>query len=250
MASRKQQKEEARQRRLAEEQARREREQRMRRMQMGLGGLLAIIIVAAVVVVIVSSSGGSKLAGTGNPVKVADTNGVKLPPLKVSDLNTAIKAAGCVTLDTPDSIARTDANRTHVNVGTKVPYATNPPSFGPHYPVPASDGVYPPAKTPAAGYVVHALEHGRIEYQYSPSLPAADVKQLEALYNEGDGKWAPKQMLLLFQNQTKMPYAVAATAWGHVLGCKAWSPGVIDAFRDFRLTYTNLGPEQLGTGPE
>jgi Protein of unknown function (DUF3105) len=249
MASRKQQKEEARQRRLAEEQARREREQRARRMQMGLGGLLAVIIVAAVVVVIVSSSGGSK-SGTGSPVKVADTNGVKLPPLKNSNLTSAIKAAGCVTLDTPDSIARTDANRTHVQPGTKVPYATNPPSFGPHYPVPASDGVYPPSKTPATGYIVHAMEHGRIEYQYSPSLPAANVKQLEALFNEGDGQWAPKQMLLLFQNQTKMPYAVAATAWGHVVGCKTWTPGVIDALRDFRLAYTNLGPEQLGTGPE
>src|SRR5690242_19999048 len=160
MASRKQQKEEARQRRLAEEQARREREQRTRRMQMGLGGLLAVIIVAAVVVVIVSSSGGSKLAGTGNPVKVADTSGVTLPPLKIRDLNAAAKAAGCVTLDTPDSIARTDANRTHVQPGTNVPYATNPPSFGPHYPVPASDGEYAPSKTPATGYVVHAMEHG------------------------------------------------------------------------------------------
>src|SRR5437660_9543044 len=164
MASRKQQKEEARQRRLAEERARQEREQRTRRMQMGLGGLLAVIVVAAIAVVIVSGSGGSK-SGTGSPVKVADTSGVKLPALKISDLNAAIKAAGCTTLDTPDSIARTDANRTHVQPGTKVPYATNPPSFGPHYPVPASDGEYAPSKTPVAPYVVHALEHGRIEYQ-------------------------------------------------------------------------------------
>jgi Protein of unknown function (DUF3105) len=250
MASRKQQKEEARQRRLAEERARQEREQRARRMQMGLGGLLAAIAVAVIAVVVVSSSGSSKLSGTGSPTKVADTSGVKLPALKISDLNAAVKAAGCTTLDTPDSIARTDANRTHVQPGTKVPYATNPPSFGPHYPVPASDGEYAPSKTPAAAYVVHALEHGRIEYQYSPSLPAADVKQLRALFNEGVGQWAPKQMLLLFQNQTKMPYAVAATAWGHVLGCKTFSPRVFDAFRDFRLTYTNQGPEQLGTGPE
>ena len=57
-------------------------------------------------------------------------------------------------------------------------------------------------------------------------------------------------MLLLFQNQTHMPYAVAATAWGHILGCKTFSPKVFDALRDFRMTYTNQGPEQLGTGPE
>ena len=97
---------------------------------------------------------------------------------------------------------------------------------------------------------MHALEHGRIEYQYNPSLPAADVKDLEALFNEADGHWAPRQMLLLFQNQTQMPYAVAATAWGHVLGCKRFTPRVFDALRDFRIAYTNLGPEQLGTGPE
>jgi hypothetical protein len=218
-------------------------------MQMGLGGLLAVLVVAAVVIVVASSSGGTS-KGTGNPVKVADTSGVKLPPLKTSDLKAAVEAAGCVTLDTPDSIARTDANRTHVQPGTKVPYATNPPSYGPHYPTPASDGEYTPSQTPATGYTVHALEHGRIDYQYSPSLPAANVKQLEALLNEGDGQWAPKQMLLLFQNQTKMPYAVAATAWGHVLGCKTFNPRVFDALRDFRLAYTNLGPEQLGTGPE
>src|SRR5205814_608280 len=106
MASRKEQKEQARQRRLAEERARAERAQRMRRMQMGLGGVLAALAVAAVVIVVISSSGG-KVKGTGSPVKVADTTGVKLPALKISDLNAAIKAAGCVTIDTPDSIART-----------------------------------------------------------------------------------------------------------------------------------------------
>jgi hypothetical protein len=94
------------------------------------------------------------------------------------------------------------------------------------------------------------MEHGRIEYQYGSGLPQADVKGLEALFNEGDGPWAGGQLLLLFQNSTQMPYAVAATAWGHVLGCKTFNPAVYDALRDFRLTYTNKGPEQLGTGPE
>jgi hypothetical protein len=249
MASRKQQKEEARQRRMAEEQARRERERRQRRLQTGLGGLLAVIAVAAVAVAVISSSGSSK-SGTGNPVKVADTKGVTLPAAKNANLTSAAKAAGCVSVDTPDAVARTNQNRTHVDPGTKLTYATNPPSYGPHYPVPASDGEYKPSGTPPSGNVVHALEHGRIEYQYSPTLPAADVKQLEALFNEGDGQWTPRQMLLLFQNQTHMPYAVAATAWGHVLGCKSFSPRVFDALRDFRIAYTNQGPEQLGTGPE
>ncbi len=234
---------------MAEEQARRERERRQRRLQTGLGGLLAVIVVAAVAVVVISSSGNSK-SGTGTPVKVADTKGVALPAAKDSNLTSAAKAAGCVAVDTPDAIARTDQNRTHVDAGSKVTYATNPASYGPHYPVPASDGEYKPSNTPPTGNVVHALEHGRIEYQYSPTLPATDVKQLEALFNEADGQWTSRQMLLLFQNQTTMPYAVAAVAWGHVLGCKSFSPRVFDALRDFRIAYTNQGPEQLGTGPE
>jgi Protein of unknown function (DUF3105) len=248
MASRKEQKEQARQQRLAEERARLERERRQRRLQVGIGSVLAVLVVVAVGVAI-AASGGSK-TGSGNPVKTPAKGNVKLPPAKETNLTTAAKQAGCVTIDTPDAIARTDQNRTHVDPKTKVPYATNPPSYGPHYPSPASDGEYKPSDTPKAGYLVHALEHGRIEYEYSPSLPAAEVQQLNALFNEGDGQWAPRQMLLLFQNQTGMKYAVAATAWGHILGCAKFTPAVFDALRDFRLAYTNLGPEQLGTGPE
>jgi hypothetical protein len=203
------------------------------------------VAVAAVGIAIASGGGGS----AGKPFTPA-ANGVKLPAPKTSDLTAAVRAAGCTLIDTPDSVARSDQNRVHVNAGTKVPYATNPPSYGPHYPAPASDGEYKAGTTPATGYVVHALEHGRIEYQYRPGLPAADVQQLEALFNEGAGQWAGGQLLLLFQNSTGMPYDVAATAWGHVVACKTFNPAVFDAFRDFRLAYTYKAPEQLGTGPE
>ncbi len=152
--------------------------------------------------------------------------------------------------DTPDAIARTPQNRTHVAPGTKVRYATNPPSYGPHYPTPASDGAYRQGATPAVGYLVHAMEHGRVEYQYRPGLPGSEVRQLEALFEEREGPWAGGQLLLLFQNTTGMRYAVAATAWGHVLGCQTFNPRIFDALRDFRLAYTNQAPENLGTGPE
>jgi hypothetical protein len=216
------------------------------RMFGGIG--VGVIAVAVIVAIVAGGAGGT--SGTGTPIKPADTNGVKLPAAKTTNLTAAVKAAGCTTIDTPDAIARSDANRTHEQPGTKIKYATNPPSYGPHYPAPASDGEYKQSDLPQAPYLVHALEHGRIEYQYAPGLPAADVKQLEALFNEQDGQWAPGQMLLLYPNGTKMPYEVAATAWGHVLGCKTFNQSVFDAFRAFRLKYTNQGPEQLGTGPE
>src|SRR5438874_263892 len=165
MASRKEQKEQARARRLAEEQARAERTRRQRRLQM-LGGV-ALAAIAVVAVVIAISSGGGSSKNTSAPTHPA-ANGVTLPAQKIANLTAAAKAAGCVIKDTPDSIARTAQNRTHVDTGTRVPYATNPPSYGPHYPTPASDGEYQPGHVPAVGNLVHAMEHGRIEYQYSP----------------------------------------------------------------------------------
>jgi hypothetical protein len=248
MASRKQQKEEARARRLAEERARDQQQAREKRLR--LIGAIVVGGVAVVAVAVAVASGGGGGGGTGSPAKQADVSGVKLPAPKITNLAAAVKAAGCTTIDTPDAIARTDQNRQHDQPGTKIKYATNPPSYGPHYPAPASDGEYKQGNVPQAPYLVHALEHGRIEYQYSPSLPSADVKQLEALFNEEDGRWTPGQMLLLYPNATNMPYQVAATAWGHVLGCKAFNQRVFDALRAFRMTYTNQGPEQLGTGPE
>jgi hypothetical protein len=248
MASRKEQKEAARARRIAEERARQERARRERRLRMLAGTLIGAVAVVAVAIAVASGSSGHN---SSNPAPIHPSpNGVALPARKITSLVKAAQAAGCSVIDTPDSIARTSQNRQHVSPGTALKYATNPPSYGPHYPTPASDGEYPAGHTPAVGFLVHAMEHGRVEYQYRPGLPAADIKQLESLFNETDGRWAGQQMLLLFQNTTGMPYDVAATAWGHVLGCKTFGPRVFDAFRAFRLAHTNQGPEFLGTGPE
>jgi hypothetical protein len=246
MTSRRRQKEEARARRLAEEANATEQARQRRQIQIIAGVVAGVAAVVAVGIAIAAGGGGAK---TGTPIKPSASS-VALPPQRISDLTAAAKAAGCTIVDTQDSVARSDQNRQHVDPGTKVKYATNPPSYGPHYPSPASDGEYKPKDTPPIGYLVHAMEHGRIEYQYRPGLPAAEVQQIEALFNEGDGSWAGGQLLLLFQNPTGMPYDVAATAWGHMIGCKTINPRVFDAFRAFRLMYFNKGPENFGTGPE
>jgi hypothetical protein len=251
MASRKEQKERARAERLAKEQARAAAARRAKRLRMVAGVVIAVAAVAAVVAAVVigksGSSGGS--SGYPNPITPPKVN-VSLPAQKTTNLDAAAKAAGCTQINTPDSIARTDNERTHVAVGTNVKYATNPPSYGPHYPVPAHDGEYKPSATPTIEYLVHALEHGRIEYQYRPGLASHDVQELEALMQEPEGTFAGCELMVMFQNPTNMPYAVAATAWGHVLGCKTFNQNVIDAFRAFRLAYTDKGPEQLGLGAE
>jgi hypothetical protein len=51
--------------------------------------------------------------------------------------------------------------------------------------------------------------------------------------------------LLLFENQTNMTAAVAATAWGHSLTCPEMNDQVFDAIRTFRNEYIDKGPEQV-----
>jgi len=233
VASRKEQKERAKAERIAREQAAASQAARRSRIR---NTLIALAVVAvAVIVVIASTSGGS------GPQTVASGNLPKLPAQTITDLTAAARAAGCVTRDT--TVGLQPQNRQHVNPGTKLHFATNPPSYGPHYPTPASDGDYAARTTPPVGNVVHAMEHGRVEIQYRSGLPTSEIHQLEALFNETDGSFGPGQYMLLFQNTTSMPAAVAATAWDHVLACPTFSPKVFDALRAFRLAYTLKGPE-------
>ncbi len=51
--------------------------------------------------------------------------------------------------------------------------------------------------------------------------------------------------LLLFENGTNMPFAVAATAWDQQLGCPTMNPQVFDAIRAFRDEYIDKGPEKV-----
>ncbi len=42
-----------------------------------------------------------------------------------------------------------------------------------------------------------------------------------------------------------MPYEVAATAWGHLLGCPKMNDEVFDALRAFFKDYVDKGPEKV-----
>jgi hypothetical protein len=120
-----------------------------------------------------------------------------------------------------------------------VKYPTNPPTNGPHHPQWAADGDYAGRATPQTEMLVHSLEHGRIEIQYRPGLPQAQIDQLQALYREDP------EHVLLFENETNMDCDVAVTAWGHGLLCDRFSDDVFDAIRAFRDTYRDQGPEYV-----
>ncbi len=231
MSSRQEEKQQRRQEREAAEHAAARSQARTARLRLGIGAVVAVAAIA--ILALVFSSGGSS---SGDAAK-ADAATVKLPALKQADLKTAAKDAGCVLKTTPNE------GRSHTTA--KVIYKTNPPTSGDHNPVAAEDGLYDPGNAPAIGNSVHSLEHGRIELQYAPGTPAKTIDALETLGSEKLGFGTEGYHVLVFQNQTGMKSAVAATAWTQSLTCAKMTPAVYDAVRDFRTTYTDKAPELI-----
>jgi hypothetical protein len=233
VSSRQEEKERRRRERQELEAAQQAKKARAKRLQFVFGGGLTVLVVAAIVVGVVVLSSSSGGGGSGTP-KTANAKGVAIPALAQSDLKKAAAAANC-TVTNPAI-----EGNTHESKDFKASdYKTNPPTSGNHNPVWYQDGEYNPGDTPKLGMLVHPLEHGRIELQYKVGTPSTTVKQLETLFNQESGGYH----MLLFQNTTNMPDAVAATAWGHLLACKTMNDKVFDAVRDFHDAYINKGPE-------
>jgi hypothetical protein len=240
VSSRQEEKQRRREEREAQERAAAISTARRRRLQAMAGGILAVVAVAAIVVALVSGGGGGS-SSTSTSTK-PPAGAVPLPPVKLTDLTAAAKAAGCQVRDYPNF------GQTHVT--TPVTYQSNPPTSGNHNPTPASDGIYNPGQEPAKEHYVHSLEHGRVEIQYRPGTPAKEIGQLQTLFNEPlKGRYgeppASGYKKLLFENNTAMPYAVAATAWLHAIGCPTFNPQVFDALRAFAVKYVDTAPEQI-----
>jgi hypothetical protein len=154
-----------------------------------------------------------------------------LPPARTANLATAARIAGCRRQSLPDF------GRGHTL--ERVRYRTNPPTSGRHHPLAAGDGAYAADNVPPVGQTVHALEHGRVDFQWRQGLPARAIAQLATLLDQ-----QPRHTLL-FQNQTGMRYAVAATAWRRMLTCPRVTPRLFDALRAFRVKYLDRGPETV-----
>jgi hypothetical protein len=236
VSSRQEEKERRRLERQQREQAEASKAANRRRLQMVAGGVLAIAVVAAVIAALVSSGGGSG----GDSQAKAGYGTAAIPAKKISDFDAAVKASGCEFKTYPSE------GRTHLpsDTATNDKYKTNPPTSGAHRPTPAQDGVYAPANPPAKEAAVHSLEHGRIELEYKKGSAKQVQDQLNTLFNE-KLKGVEGYHQLLFENNTNMPYEVAAVAWTHTLGCKTMNPQVFDALRAFRDRFVNKGPELI-----
>jgi hypothetical protein len=223
MSSRQEEKERRRKEREERELAAAAKVKRARLLQL-IGGVVVACAIVAGVAFAVSSGGGG-----GGGDKVDD-----------KALTSAATAAGCVYRAFPDE------GRDHVTKKlTAANFKTNPPTSGAHNPNPAQDGVYAAGNEPAIENWVHTLEHGRILFQYRPGTSAATVAQLQKLYDEDVKGSGNGYHSVLMQNNSKMPFQVAAVAWRHYVGCRAFTPSSIEALRTFRELLTDKAPEKI-----
>ena len=234
MTSRREEKEQRRAERLAREQQEMALAHRRRVYSIVVGGALGLAAIAAVVVAVAAgggSDGGSAgMSPTGQSAAESYEGAIDPPPQTVTDLTEASAAADCTVRNPPIE------GQTHVPPDEKVEYNTNQPNSGNHDVQPTADGVF--AEEPNQRNLVHTMEHGRVEIFYTPSLEKRRKDQLGGLFNED-----PYHMVL--SPDTDMRYAVAATAWGHVLGCRRVKNETFDALRAFRDRYRDKGPEQV-----
>jgi hypothetical protein len=215
MSHRAEEKERRRRERLEQEEAARRAAARKRTLRLGGGLALGAVVIAAVALLALGGGGGSD-------------------SVDVSKLTADATAAGCTYKSFPSE------GRTHT--AGKVTYKTNPPTSGNHNPTPAQDGIYRTGNTPPKENFVHTLEHGRIEFQYKPGTPAADIAKLRLLAEEPFNGTAGYHTLL-FENNTEMPAQFAATAWTKSITCSSLTPQALGAMRDFRKAFTDKGPE-------
>jgi hypothetical protein len=233
-------------------QARQEREKKQagserRRLMIGYGaaGVVGLAVLVGIVVAISSSGsndGGEahidQRTGSTNGVQPDKRTGTEVPVAKVTDLQKAAKMADC---DLRLKIE--DEGKTHLPVTAPTPeYGTNPPTSGNHAesPYQQADGAY--SEMPPEITIVHSLEHGRMEIQYSPDLSESDQLELLGLY---ETMWGGT---VIFPNEN-MPYAVAATTWTNLLGCNEYKGAItLDAIRAFGVeTWGKYGGEPVNT---
>lgn len=226
MSSRKEEKERLRAEREERERAAAAKAKRNRLLQL-IGGVVVTCAVIAGVAVAVSSSGGG-----GSDDGGADVDADKL--------KAAAQTAGCVYRAFPDEGAD------HVTETlTADDFKTNPPTSGAHNPETAADGLYVPGNEPAIENWVHTLEHGRVIFQYREGTERSVVRQLEALFNEDVNDSGGAYHSALMQNNTDMPFEVAAVAWRHYMACREFTPQTIEALRTFREELIDKGPETV-----
>jgi hypothetical protein len=238
VSHRRDQKEALRREREERERQARAAQQRKKLVGYGAGGLLALAVVIALVLL---ATGGDSGGGGDAQASQVFPDGGSFPEQKLFDVAPAAKAAACTLKSVKGSGVATHTT----SLDDRVKYKTNPPTTGRHYQIPADDGIYGDA--PQDEELVHGMEHGRVILWVKPSLPEEQRANIRALVDDD-----PYQMFLV--PRSKMPYAVAATAWnadpqpggtGRMLLCDEVNDKTYDALAAFRDEHRSQGPEPI-----
>lgn len=244
--------EEKERRRQAREQAEaQDRKAERKRLVLGyaVAGLISLAVVVGIVVVIAGGGGGGGGAGGDSGgggdrlnrdfgilpkgVTVDDREAADAPGEGSEELEAAAEAANCELM-----VEQRDEGNTHLDPNDPEPnYVANPPTSGNHSPAPLADGAF--TATPSPLNFVHALEHGRVEIQYSSKLSEAEQLELLGLYDEDPAG------MIVFPNDDQ-PFEITATAWRQTMGCESYDgEATLDAIRAFRDRYRGRGPEAI-----
>lgn len=121
----------------------------------------------------------------------------------------------------------------HVSSGTRVPYDTDFPTSGAHWPAPTQPGFYTTAQPNEA--LVHSIEHGNIVVYYD-QLSSDDRAQLESWTDFYSGTWSA----VIAVPHEGLGESVVLTAWDHRLRLDEFEPAPMAAFID---AFRGRGPE-------
>ncbi|HEV7733571.1 MAG TPA: DUF3105 domain-containing protein [Candidatus Binatia bacterium] len=128
----------------------------------------------------------------------------------------------------------------HVEIGSDLFFASNPPSSGNHYPVWAEFKSY--TETVPRGFWVHDLEHGAVVLLHRPDAGSEVIDALRAAYDAIplDPKCTHRRAVLTPDPLMPQPFAVVS--WGFRMLCDAVDQ---QAILDFTALHRDDGRESL-----
>lgn len=127
------------------------------------------------------------------------------------------------------------AGRQHVN--EDVDYATDPPTSGPHNPVPLPSGVYRDPEQAPEERAVHSMEHASAVIWYNCEAGGLDEEECTAFVNELRDKYenlltGQSGGAILIINRPDMEHFIALTSWTRLLELDEYDEAAIDEFLD------------------
>jgi hypothetical protein len=144
-----------------------------------------------------------------------DDEQVSVAPVEETELAVAARRGGC------------ELRTGRRNAGLR------PPVAGPRA-RPVAAGIY--RTDQPESHLVGALRRGIVVIHYRPGLVEDRVDELHDLQR------AQPRGTIVAPN-ARMPYALATTAWGRLLGCRAVGDETIDAVQLFRGRFVGGGPD-------